>query len=80
LHAKSTTTTTTNPLFLEHEEGVTSSQETIDFGPKPSPSRTDKRLLDQVPKIQDWAALDHGHSAWVDVVRHGSPTQDMNQH
>jgi hypothetical protein len=36
LHAKSTTTTTTNPLFLEHEEGVTSSQETIDFGPKPT--------------------------------------------
>ena len=81
LHAKSTTTTTTtNPLFLEHEEGVTSSQETIRFGPKPSQSRTDKHLLDQVPVIQDWATLDHGHSTWVDVVMYGSPTQDINQY
>jgi hypothetical protein len=69
-----------NPLFLEHEEGVTSSQETIRFGPKPSQSSTNKRLLDQVPKIQDWAALDHGHSTWVDVVMYGSPTQDINQY
>lgn len=78
LHAKSTTTKT-NPLFLEFEEEVTSSQETIGLGPKPSQSSTDKLLLEQVPNIQDWAAQDPGHSAWVDVVRYGSPTQDINQ-